>query len=141
MTDVNDIIQHDGIVQRTEDDSVLVRITSVSACSGCHSQGACGMVGREDKILRISGNYNFKSGDPVTVMMQRSMGYMAVLLSYVFPFVLVIASLFIMDRMGFRELASGLLSLGVLLPYYFIIYLFRNRINKEFTFSLKLKSV
>lgn len=140
--DVNNIIQHEGIVQETENESVLVKITSLSACSGCHAQGVCGMVGKEDKVIRIAGNFSVKEGDPVTVIMNKSMGYLAVLLSYVFPFFLVITTLFIMNAMSFHELASGLLSLGVLLPYYLIIYLFRNRINNEFTFSLKkLKTI
>jgi sigma-E factor negative regulatory protein RseC len=136
-TDINDIIQHDGIVQEIVNDSILVRITSVSACSGCHSHGACNMVAKENKIVRISGKYPVRQGDEVTVIMKKSMGYLAVLLSYVLPFFLVIASLFVMNAMSVPELTSGILSIGVLLPYYLIIYLFRNRINQEFTFTLK----
>jgi sigma-E factor negative regulatory protein RseC len=134
---INDIIQHEGIVQTTENECVLVRITSVSACSGCHSRGVCSLVEKEDKIIRIPGNFSLSQGDPVTVIMRKSSGYMAVLLGYVLPFVLVIASLFTLNAMSFTELAAGILSIGVLLPYYFFIYLLRNRINREFTFTVK----
>jgi len=38
---------------------------------------------------------------------------------------------------GVSELPAGLISIGSLAPYYFLLFLFRNKISKKFTFSIK----
>lgn len=134
----NNIIHHDCIVLKAGKDSVLVKITSASACSGCHAEGACGMTGKEDKFVKVQGCYGVSEGDSVTIIMERSMGYRAVLLGYVLPFFAVITLLAILNSEGFPELTSGLLSISALIPYYALLFLFRKKIDKEFTFSLKI---
>ena len=136
-TGINDIIQHNGIVQKTGKGSVLVRITSVSACSGCHAEGSCSMTGKEEKIVKVSGYYNVAEGESVIIQMKKSMGYRAVVLGYVLPFFAVITMLIILNSTGLPELKAGLLSMAALIPYYSLLFFFRKRIDKEFTFSLK----
>ena len=50
------IIEHDGIVQKSEKNYVNVKITSVSACSGCHADGICSLADKKDKIIEIIYN-------------------------------------------------------------------------------------
>jgi positive regulator of sigma E activity len=130
-------IEHDGIVQKADEKSVTVRISSASACSGCHAEGSCTLAGKEEKIIDISGTYNVMAGDIVTVVMKKSMGYIAVALGYIFPFLGVITILIILASLSVPELTAGLASLAILIPYYIILYFFRNRINNKFTFTLK----
>jgi sigma-E factor negative regulatory protein RseC len=130
-------IEHDGIVQKADKKSVTVRISSASACSGCHAAGSCTLTGKEEKIIDISGTYNVMAGDIVTVVMKKSMGYIAVALGYIFPFLGVITILIILASLSVPELTAGLASLAILIPYYIILYFFRNRINNKFTFTLK----
>ena len=136
-SDIKNIIQHEGIVEKTDKGSVMVRITSLSACSGCHAEGSCSMTGKEDKLIMITGNYNVSEGDCVTVMMRKSMGYRAVFLGYVLPFFSVLIILVFLNSTGFSELTAGLLSLSVLIPYYALLFLIRKKIDKEFIFTLK----
>ena len=130
-------IEHDGIVQKADEKSVTVRISSASACSGCHAEGSCALTGKEEKIINISGTYNVIPGDIVTVVMNKSMGYSAVAFGYIFPFLGVIAILIILASLSVPELIAGLASLAILIPYYIILYFFRNRINNKFIFTLK----
>ncbi|MCJ7447845.1 MAG: SoxR reducing system RseC family protein [Bacteroidales bacterium] len=130
-------IEHEGIVQKADEGSVTVRISSASACSGCHAEGSCTLSAKEEKIVDISGTYNVMPGDNVTVIMKKSMGYTAVALGYVFPLLVVITILIILASFSVPELTAGLASLAILIPYYFILYFFRNRINNKFTFTLK----
>jgi sigma-E factor negative regulatory protein RseC len=132
------IIKHEGIVQRNEENAVRVSITSVSACSGCHAEGSCTMSGKEEKIIEVFGNYNVKPGDKVTILMKQSMGYTALFLGYVFPFILVIVVLITMIALKVPELTSGLISITILIPYYTVLYFFRRKINSKFTFTLKV---
>jgi sigma-E factor negative regulatory protein RseC len=130
-------IQHDGTVTKVDGNSVLVSITSNSACSGCHAEGLCGISGKEEKIIDIRGRYNVSPGDSVTVMMEQSTGYKAVVLSYLAPLIIVITGLITCNILSFNELTAGLISILLLVPWYLILYLYRNKINRSFTFTLK----
>jgi len=140
MTNSNSsaIINHEGIVQRIDNKSVIVMISVKSACSGCHAEGSCTLSGKEEKIIEVPGRYNVKPGDLVTILMKESMGYAALLLGYVFPVISVIAVLITLISLRVPELTSGLISLAILIPYYSVLYFFRNRINEKFTFTLKV---
>jgi sigma-E factor negative regulatory protein RseC len=130
-------IEHDGIVQRSDNNSVTIKILSVSACAGCHAEGSCSLSGMEEKNVEIPGIFNLSPGDHVTVVMKKSAGYAAVMLGYVFPLILLILVLIILASSGVSELEAGLGAISVLIPYYFILWVFRKRISKKFTFTIK----
>ena len=46
-------IEHSGVVERTERDTVYVRITSHSACGTCKAREACGLAEAQDKIVAV----------------------------------------------------------------------------------------
>jgi sigma-E factor negative regulatory protein RseC len=131
-------ISHKGIVRKTGDDFVTVVITSESACSGCHAEGACSLSGKEEKIVEVRGKYDFKEGDNVTVLMEQSIGFMALFLGYVLPLIIVILTLIILISSDYSELTAGILSVLSLMPYYGFLWLIRKKINDRFTFSLKI---
>ena len=130
-------IEHKGTVQKSDDKSVTVLISSASACSGCHAEGSCNLSGVKEKIVEVNGNHEFSPGDNVVVLMKKSMGYSALFLGYVFPFILVITVLIILAALQVTELIAGLGSLAILIPYYLTLYFFRNRISNKFEFSIK----
>ncbi len=130
-------IQHSGTVKQVEENSVLVSITSNSACSGCHAEGVCNISGKEEKTISVRGRYNVQPGDNVTVEMSESMGMKAVVLSYVMPVFIIIAGLVGFSFLSISEAASGLAAISLLLPYFIILYIFRKYINRSFTFTLK----
>jgi sigma-E factor negative regulatory protein RseC len=132
------IIEHEGIVEECDNISAVIKIISLSPCSGCHAEGACTLSGIEEKRVVVPGSWNVNPGDNVTIIMKKSTGYAAVLLSYILPLLLLVSTLIILTGTGFSELASGLLSIAVLIPYYLIIWLIRDRITNKFTFSLKI---
>lgn len=131
-------INHTGVVRKVGMDSVTVSISKASACSGCHTEGSCNLSGKEEKIVDIPGNYNLKTGDIVTVMMIKSIGYAALFIGYLLPLISVISTLAILISIGLPELTAGLASLAILIPYYFIIYVLRKRISTKFKFMLKV---
>jgi len=131
-------INHKGVVQKSDNESVTVIITSEPACSGCHAEGNCSLSGKEDKLVVVKGNYNVSEGDTVTVVMKQLTGFTALFLGYLLPLIIVITSLLILVSLRYPELISGLLSIASLLPYYLILYSFRKKINDKFIFSIKI---
>jgi len=134
----NTAISHKGIVESILNDIVTVNITCVSACTSCHAKDACNSSDSKDKKIEVTlGDKQLKIGELVTVTAMRSMGLKAVFLGYILPFMLVITSLIIGNAYAINESASGGISLAILIPYYFILYLFKNRLKKSFVFQIE----
>lgn len=131
-------IDHEGIVQKNSGRSVIVSIIANSACSGCHTESSCMLSKSENKIIEITGSYNFNPGDQVTILMEPSTGFAAIFYGYVLPVIAVVAALISLISAGFPELPAGLASLAILIPYYLILFFFRKRLNEKFTFKLKV---
>lgn len=132
------VIDHKGTVKENSGKSVTVSISATSACSGCHARGSCFSHGYEEKIIEVIGSYQVKPGDNVTILMIQSMGYKALFLGYILPFISLLTVLITLVSFNIPELTAGLISLSVLLPYYLILLCFRKRLNEEFTFTLKV---
>ena len=71
-------------------------------------------------------------GDTVFVM-----GLQAVLLAFVIPLVIVVGAIVIGTNLQWDETTSGLTGLSLLLPYYCILYLMRDKLKRRFIFTLK----
>lgn len=132
------VINHEGIVKENSGNSVKISFNSSSACSGCHAKGSCNMLGTEEKHVEVNGIYDVKPGDAVTILMKQSMGYSALFLGYILPFLLILTMLITLVSFKVPELMTGLISLAILLPYYSVLYIFRKRVNEKFTFTIKV---
>lgn len=130
-------IEHEGIVQKSDNNSVIVRISSDTACAGCHAEGSCNLSGVKEKMVEVKGSYNVSPGDNVTILMNKSMGYKALFLGYILPLILLVLTLVILISLSFPEAAAGLGSLGMLGIYYMLLYISRGRIGNKFNFKIK----
>lgn len=131
-------ISHDGIVDSQDGDEVVVRITSYAACSSCHARGACNVTEEKEKFMRIkAGASRFSNGDRVRVVLAQSLGFRALFLGYVLPFLLVLSTLLTVSAIGNSELIAGLVSLAVLIPYYTGLKIFRGKLERQFSFFLQ----
>jgi len=132
------LINHEGIVQANDNKSVIVTISSATACSGCHAEGSCIMSGMEEKLIEVAGKYNVKPGDRVIILMKQSMGYTALFFGYLLPLISVVITLIVLVAAKVPELPAGLSSLAILIPYYTVLFFFRKKINEKFKFMLKV---
>lgn len=132
------IISHKGFIESVSKDIVTINITSVSACSSCHAKGACNASDMQAKIIEaVPGDKQLKVGDLVTVLAKESMGFKALFLGYVLPFLLVLLVLIIGTTISLKESTAGLLSLSILIPYYTALYLTKDKIKKSFIFEIQ----
>ncbi len=133
-----DVIRHNGIVSAVKADTLLVTIVSQSACSACHARGGCLASDSQEKEIEVSHNHKpYHIGQQVTVALKESSGVKAVFFGYLFPFLVLLATLVVALRITGDETMSGLISLGMLIPYYAGLYLFRDKLNKRFRFFLE----
>jgi sigma-E factor negative regulatory protein RseC len=98
-------ISHEGVITSMGEDRVTVKITSYAACSSCHAKGACHISGgKEEKLLHIPfAHPDFSIGQKVRVILDRSLGFRALFLGYVLPFLLVLMVLIAMTAAGSPE--------------------------------------
>ena len=131
-------LEHEGTVFSINGNSMIVRIVSSSACGGCAAKSYCIPSGTSDKdILVESFSGNYISGERVRVVMRESLGFIALLVGYIVPFFVVMATLLSVYLVTRNELVSGLLSLFVLIPYFFMIKMLNPKITKTFGFTVQ----
>lgn len=135
----NNTIKHLGIVENIQGSHLSVRIVQTSACAACSAKGHCSSADSKDKIIDIidTAASSYRVGEKVMVIGETSMGMMAVVLAFIIPFVLLIFSLFLFMALMENELYSALLSLAILIPYYFILWLNETRLKQKFSFTIK----
>ena len=135
----NNTIKHLGIVENIQGSHLSVRIVQTSACAACSAKGHCSSADSKDKIIDIidTAASSYQVGEKVMVVGETSMGMMAVLLAFVLPFVLLIFSLFLLMALIENELYAAPLSLAVLIPYYFVLWLNKTRLKQQFSFTIK----
>ena len=135
----NNTIKHLGIVENIQGSHLSVRIVQTSACAACSAKGHCSSADSKDKIIDIidTAASSYRVGEKVMVIGETSMGMMAEVLAFIIPFILLIFSLFLFMALMENELYSALLSLAILIPYYFILWLNKTRLKQKFSFTIK----
>ena len=135
----NNTIKHLGIVENIQGSHLSVRIVQTSACAACSVKGHCSSADSKDKIIDIidTAAASYQVGENVMVFGETSMGMQAVALAFIIPFVLLIFTLFLFMALIENELYAALLSLAVLVPYYYILWLNKTRLKQKFSFTIK----
>ena len=135
----NETITHEGIITKIGDEELKINILSKSACAACHAKSACSMSDMKEKTLTVPkpGNRDFQLMQQVNVRMKVSQGNKAAILGYLLPFVLMMAVLFTLIGCGLGEGLSALCSIAALIPYYFTLYLRRDKLKKQFEYEIE----
>ena len=70
---MSESINHTGFVEKIDGDTVFVRITQQSACSGCHAQSMCSASEKKDKIIEVPDRSGrFRVNEEVIICGQNS---------------------------------------------------------------------
>ena len=134
-----DNISHSGVVESVEDGCVHVRIVVTSACAACKVAGYCNAAESKEKVVDV---YTAKSeayavGQAVTVSASRQLATHALLLAFGLPFVILVAVLVGVLLLTGDELWAALGGLLALVPYYGILWLFRQKVRDRLAFQIE----
>lgn len=131
-------IEHIGIIKAIQGSNILVELEVKSACASCHAKSMCSLDSKTKTIEVCDPNTStYNIGETVKVIMRQSLGSLAVVLSYILPFIILFFSLILLLSFNFSELLSSLISISLLIPYYFILYFNRDKLSKRFQFNLE----
>lgn len=139
MNNISANIKHQGIIDEITDDCIKVRIIQTSACASCKVAGHCNASENKEKIIDVGkcDGHDYRVGDEVVVIASQNSGLFAVLLSSVVPLFLLVVVLFAVMSLTGNEVNAALASLGSLVPYYFIIYMCRDKIRARLSFRVE----
>ena len=131
-------IRHEGIVDSIDGQNVIVRITQSSACGGCQARNICHAAESKDKLVEVhcTDAGSFTAGQAVTVAGAESLGIKAVLWAFGLPLILLLAALAAAMAATGNERMAVLAALGILVPYYIVLFLLRDRLKKDFQFRI-----
>ena len=150
------MIKHDGIIiALNEDGTALVRIVQTSACALCKAKAMCASAESAEKEMTVVllGDEQWAVGNEVEVMVQQKMGWKAVVLAYLLPFFVMLAVMFVGNGLlamgdgatgllgdeAKREAVLGTVALCAMALYYLVLGMFKDKLQKEFSFTAKKK--
>lgn len=138
MAKKNEIV-HSGKIIEITPDFTSVEITVPSACASCHAKTLCGMSEEQDKVIMLPTDpyATYNVGDEVQVYTRMSMGLKAAWISYVIPLAVLMVLILALTSSGVNEYISAAAAIGGVGLYYFIIWLFREKLQTEFVFYIK----
>ena len=151
------MIKHDGIIiALNEDGTALVRIVQTSACAACKAKAMCASAESAEKEMTVVllGDEQWAVGNEVEVMVQQKMGWKAVMLAYLLPFFVMLAVMFIGNGLlamgdgaigllgdeAKREAVLGTVALCAMALYYLVLGMFKDKLQKEFSFTARKKN-
>lgn len=139
------VIKHTGTVIAIEGETVRVKIEQSSACSACQAKAMCSSADKKEKIIDCSSslvdgrsyNESLKVGDTVEVTVEQRMGWKAVVIAYLVPLMVLVGTLAILDMRLENEALAGVIALGVTGVYFIVLRLFRDRLQRQFSFTAR----
>ncbi len=128
-----------AVIKEVGDSYVVAEIVIESACAACHAKSACGVSDRKQEKIKVpvENPEDFKVGEFVSVEMKQSLGMKAVVIAYLFPFIVLVLGLFVTYGITKNELLSIGVCFGSVALYYLIITKLKDKFEKEFVFSIK----
>lgn len=131
------LVEHTGTVKFISDKRVDVEIVQNSACSSCHAKQACSASDSSEKIISIyswDGEYSLEESVVVTVT--KSSGFKALFLGYIAPLILLFIVAGAVSIYVDSEIYVALSALFSLVPYFIMLWFYRDRLKEEFVFSV-----
>ena len=135
------MIKHDGIVIAVNGDGMVrVRIVQTSACAACKAKAMCASAESKEKEIEAIGDGLLAIGDQAEVLVQQKLGWKAVLLAYILPFIVMLVVIAIGSGvLAVREEVIGTAALCAMGVYYIVLGFFKDKVQKEFSFTARKK--
>lgn len=132
-------IKHAGVVDGVEGECVRVRILQSSACSACKVAAHCNASETKEKIIDVmdADASHYQKGDQVMVVADTAVGFRASLYGYLLPLILMVVTLVGVLAATHSEGLAAVSALGILIPYYVLLFLMRNKLRNRLSFSLE----
>ena len=119
--------------------SVIVSIAQESACSTCAAAQLCQSSNNREKYMEIpcTNARSYEVGQEVSIIGELGLGLRATFFAYVIPVIILMIVLIVVSKLTGSEGWGAMAALFSLIPYYIIIYILREKMQRKFTFRIK----
>ena len=132
-------ILYTGIVRSIHGEMAHIQIVQSSACSACKAQSMCSSSESQVKEMDARMLEPMQIGDQVEVEVREHLAWRAVLLAYILPFIVMMATIILLDLLThWDEAIVGAIALGAIALYYLALNQFKNRLQKQFPFTARM---
>ena len=133
------LVEHRGKVIEVLPHQVSVEILQQSACATCHAKSACMASDQEVKVVQVEPEFGVTDdiGEEVKVLLSQILGFKAVVFSYLIPLAILMILLLALPPVLHSDLWVGLACIGGIALYYLVLWMFKNRLKKEFVFTIE----
>jgi sigma-E factor negative regulatory protein RseC len=116
-----------------------VRIVQTSACAACKVASYCNAAESKEKIIDVFCNSvaEYSVGQQVVVSTSGQVAAKALLWAFGVPFVLLMTVLVLVLLLTGNEGWAALSALVALIPYYIILWLFRDKMREQLAFQIE----
>ena len=135
---MEELIRHEGIVQRVDGNRAHVSIVQTSACSACKARSMCMSSESQQKEVDAVMLEPMSVGDRVEVEVRERLAWRAVLLAYILPFVAMMAVMIALEMLtDWSEAIVGTVSLCAIALYFIVLGMFKHRLQTQFSFTAR----
>lgn len=114
---------------------ITLELCNQQSCGACSAKHICGQSKDGRHLTLVNDGAPRQVGDTVELAISRSMGFKAIILAYMIPVGMIIGVLLGLQTMT-DEMTAGLVALGMLVVYFVILRIFRNRISSQITITI-----
>ena len=130
-------VTHEGIIEAIDNRHISVRIIQQTACASCKIAAHCNASDTKVKIVDVyADSSHLTVGQKIVVSTSGSAVKNALLIGFLFPLFMIVFLIVFSKVLGKTDDIAALLALGSLIPYYIIVWLFRNKIAQKITFHI-----
>ena len=132
-------ISHSGVVESVDTGCIRVRIVQTSACASCKVAGYCNAAEKKEKVVDVHDvdASSYSVGQAVTVSTSGRAAARALLWGFGMPFIVLVTVVVVVLMLTGNEGVAALSGLAALVPYYFLLYLMRNRMSRQISFYIE----
>lgn len=138
--ELTDHIDHAGTVVGTDPgaNTVRVRIDAGAECGSCPATALCRRDTGEGNTVTVETVHagRYRKGDAVTVRGTERMHRKAVMYATVLPSIALVAVMVGVYLLTANQLAAALSGLGAMILFFTAMWLARNKVAHEFTFTI-----
>lgn len=134
-------LSKEGIVKNINNNEITVEIQSCSACSSCMIKNYCSTSESKQKEITIKNEdaHKYKTGEAVLITIDTKQAVKSIILAYVIPLILVVSTIVGMTAYNKNEIIAGICGIIILIPYYFGLFLAKNKLKSDFEFKISKK--
>lgn len=133
------MIRHTGTITNIEKNFAEIVLQQTSACVSCHAKGMCMSFDKKERKITtpLPYSHNYTKGEEVNITLQTKHGYKAVLLAYIFPVLILVASIALFDHLQAGELNTILYAFALLAFYFIALKTFSVKLTQTITFQIE----